>query len=214
MLNFLRWFRSVVTWLAEARHALLSIAVVAIAVSVVHLAGWSEPAIRLTGMSLQLLGVGTVAWGIAETRSLFGHASLMSAATLWIRRFPRYSPRVTLGYQRVQLQPIKGHAYGAAGPLPELNRTVEERLTAVGQAAEQLSGKIVGLQRKLEEHARSVEQALTQESSQRLHSIAGVLGRLETTATGGIHITAIGAVWLFVGVMFGTLSPELATLLK
>ena len=38
--------------------------------------------------------------------------------------------------------------------------------------------------------------------------------KLETTETGGIHVTAMGALWLFVGVTLSTASPEIAKWLQ
>ena len=39
-------------------------------------------------------------------------------------------------------------------------------------------------------------------------------GMLETTAIGGVHISAIGATWLFVGVVLSTAAPEIASWVK
>jgi len=37
---------------------------------------------------------------------------------------------------------------------------------------------------------------------------------LEATGTGGVHISAIGASWLFVGIILSTAAPEIAEFLK
>jgi hypothetical protein len=54
---------------------------------------------------------------------------------------------------------------------------------------------------KGEEHARQSE-------DNEIHK------KLEATGTGGVHISAIGASWLFVGVILSTAAVEIAELLK
>ncbi len=38
--------------------------------------------------------------------------------------------------------------------------------------------------------------------------------KLEATGTGGVHISAIGASWLFAGIILSTAATEIASLLK
>jgi len=52
-----------------------------------------------------------------------------------------------------------------------------------------------------EEHTRKIEDDAIRE-------------RLEATGTGGVHISAIGAAWLFVGVVLSTAAIEIANLLQ
>jgi hypothetical protein len=70
--------KAVWLWLVEARHAWLAGAVICAALFISFRPHTTESVIRLTGLILQLLGIGTVIWGISETRALFGHASLAS----------------------------------------------------------------------------------------------------------------------------------------
>ena len=62
--------KAVWPWLAEARHAWLPVAIIAVAFVVSLRPHTGEPVIRLTGLSLQLMGIATVNWGISETRAL------------------------------------------------------------------------------------------------------------------------------------------------
>jgi hypothetical protein len=75
-------------WLAEGKFVWLSLSVNIIALLVAIRPGASEPLIRLAGLFLQVLGIGTVIWGISETRALFGHPPIFRKATSWLRRFP------------------------------------------------------------------------------------------------------------------------------
>ena len=64
------WLRALGRWLVlDARQFWLAIVVAGGALLISLQPGTSEQFIRLTGMVLQLLGLGTVAWEIAETRA-------------------------------------------------------------------------------------------------------------------------------------------------
>ena len=63
-----RWLRALLSWLSEARHFWLAVVVVVVAMLLVARKGVTEPEIRIAGLVLQILGIGTVAWGIRETR--------------------------------------------------------------------------------------------------------------------------------------------------
>lgn len=70
------WLRAVWIWLAEQRFMWLALGVSVLALAVALRPGASEPAVRYTGLMLQLLGICTVVWGISETRALFGHPAI------------------------------------------------------------------------------------------------------------------------------------------
>ena len=66
------WLRALWNWLSELKHFWLAVAVTGIALLISLRPGTAECTIRLSGLALQILGIGTVAWGISETRALFG----------------------------------------------------------------------------------------------------------------------------------------------
>jgi hypothetical protein len=64
-----------------------------------------------------------------------------------------------------------------------------------------------------EEFQKSAD-AMKREENSRQEEDKAIREKLEATGTGGVHISAIGASWLFVGVILSTGSAELAVLLK
>lgn len=214
MNNFTRWIRAIGIWLSEAWHVWLAISVVALTFVAIHLAGWTEPALRLSGMVLQLFGVATVAWGISETRAQFGHPSLVATFLKWVARFPRYTLPVIHATFHINLDPLTMRAYGTVSPPPVQDNSLDARMVAIEGALAELRTQIVGLHQRVDEQSQKSAHLLTQESGERARAVANILARLEATATGGIHITAIGVLWFFFGVVLGTSSPELAAALK
>jgi len=201
-------------WLVEARHGWLSVAVIAVALVVSLRPHTAEPVIRLTGLVLQLLGIATVIWGISETRALFGHLSLMRKAAACLGQFPllRRDVTVAVGGTSMSTAMGKARAYGtlSAGPSP----TVESRLDALEKNVTRIHERISQTQAEMDEGFQRSADALKREEQSRSAEDAAIRAKLEATGTGGVHISAIGASWLFVGVILSTASAEIAALIK
>jgi len=206
--------RSIGAWLAEAKYVwvavLSSIGTLAVALH----SGASEPLIRLTGLVLQVLGIGTVVWGIAETRALFGHTPLFAAAKAWLGRFPLRNRNIVIGAAGLSMASSTGKARGHVTHGPGPNPTVETRLDALEKNIDALHERITSAQRELDEQSHKSKEELGAEAATRQTEDERTRKMLETTVTGGVHISAIGATWLFVGVVLSTAAPELAAWLK
>ena len=66
----------------------------------------------------------------------------------------------------------------------------------------------------MDEEFRKTAEALKNEEKTRQVEDNALHKKLEATGTGGVHISAIGASWLFVGVALSTASVEIAGFLK
>ena len=58
------------------------------------------------------------------------------------------------------------------------------------------------------------QEALDAQARQLSGQIDAVSKKIESTATGGVHVSAVGVVLLFVGTIFGGAAPELEKWLK
>ena len=205
-----RWLRAFLSWLWEARHVWLALVVVVVAMLLVARKGVTEPQIRIVGMVLQILGIGTVAWGIRETRVLFGRPDIFRLSRDWIRRFPVYGGRVVTGSVNITVPgatlQARGYVSAVAGP----NATVDARLEALERNLWYVNDRIDHIQAEMDQNARAQRQALEQEQQTRVKENQELSAKLEATETGGLHISAMGALWLFVGVTMSTAAPELA----
>ena len=92
MRRFLLWLQRFLHWLFV--EPWLSWVTLLVLVAVYYLR--SEPAFRITGGLFQLFGVGVVAWGIHQTRVLFGRPSIFTLSRQWLRRVPRFPKNITL----------------------------------------------------------------------------------------------------------------------
>jgi len=205
--------KALLPWLAEARYVWLALAVSIAALIVALRPGTSEPMIRLTGLALQILGIGTVTWGISETRALYGHKPLFAVARGWIERFPLRSRNIVLGAAGIASVNAFGHARGHMPHGTPPNPTVNDRLDALEKNIGALHDRIGATQKELDEEVSKLKTSVLDEAQQREQEDQTNRKLIEMTATGGVHISAIGAVWLFVGVILSTAGVEIAAAL-
>ena len=206
--------RSLVRWLAEGKYVWLAGGISAVALALALRPGSSEPLIRWTGLVLELLGIGTVVWGIADTRAFFGHTPVLTAAIAWIGRFPLTKKSIVLAATGIASATAVGNVraqvtYGAGS-----NPTVEARLDALDKSITAIHDRITRAEREMDEQFSKTKKNLATEILSRNVEDERTRKMLETTATGGVHISAIGAVWLFVGLVLSTAAPEVAAWLK
>lgn len=218
MKNLLIWLRAIGRWLSEARHAWLALGVIAMACEVVLiLVSWypvnGERIIRLTGLMLQLFGIGTVIWGINETRALFGHAPMLAIVPAWLKRFPRF-PKTITGTMLAPLSALHGSCSGHISIVSEIERTLDERVDALEKGLALTNEKIDYAKEHLKQEIAKTVSAIKQEEQLRSAEDRAIHKKLEATGTGGVHISLIGAIWLFVGVTLSTASPEISGWLK
>jgi hypothetical protein len=208
------WLRAILYWLFDARLFWFAIGVVIVSLLFVVRKGVPEPEVRLTGLALQILGIATVVWGIRETRTLFGRPDIFTLARNWFHKAPVYGGRVLPVSFDVTLPGIKGHFSGYVSSTTSLDATIEERVDILEKSIKHLNSRIDETQAEIDQNSRAQSTALEQERQERSKQDHTLSVTLEATETGGLHISAMGALWLFVGVTLSTASVEIAAWLK
>jgi hypothetical protein len=165
-------------------------------------------------MFMDMLGLFTVAWGVAETRKQFGHPSLFKVGIALLRRFPAFNRSITLAAsascQANSSSSARGYQTYGAGENPN----VESRLAAIEKNISAINERIDATQREMDTEFRNVKTSLSQESQNRASADQAISKQLEVTATGGVHISLMGVVWLFIGVVLTNASQEIANWLQ
>jgi hypothetical protein len=208
------WLKRVVSWIAKPRLAWLAVGVVIGAGIMALRPGATEHVIRWTGLFLQLLGIGTVIVGIEQTRRLFNHPSLLTIAGEWVKQFPPYKRNVVLGAAAgaLGLATAKARGYVTSNAPP--NSTIEERVASLERNVGHLNKRIDDVYDEFDKSLRHQTAALEQERQDRTAEETKIASKLETSGTGGLHVSAVGAIWLFVGVILSTGSTEIAKWLQ
>jgi hypothetical protein len=196
-------------WLWESRFFWLTV-MGAAGFPAAVLAWWPyEQVIRSAGLGLQLAGIGTVWWGIQETRNLFDHPTFLMQARAWLRRRPKYGGRsVAVGLSTGAVAISSGRA--AVWSHASADATLEQRIGMLEKNLLRVRDDLGGFQTKTEEDIRRQEQAMKQEQQARESADQEIREKLKATETGGLYISAMGALWLLVGVTMGTIPAELS----
>ena len=211
-MSLIRWVRALLRWIGEPRLFWLCAFVVVASVAFALFGGVSEPKIRIIGMLLQLCGIGTVVWGLRETRKLFRHPDFFEHLVEWLKRFPKYKPRAVsyeghISFPRIQVNGST-HAWQSAGP----EAPIEKRLGAVEANLLDLNQRLVQVQQRLDDETRKITSELHEERVLRKKEDEEARKKLELSQTGGLNISAMGLVWLLWGVILSTASTEIVKL--
>jgi hypothetical protein len=207
---FLLWLR--VFWIWAFRDPrLVWLTVSALAIAVFSVWWWrSEPAFRIAGMALQLLGLGTVAWGIRKTRALFGRPGMRRRFVEWWHRRPRRRHIVSASASiPMEFSTLSADAEVWSETSPD--DYIEVRLTALEKNLLEMRGRLQAFAQKTRTELSKHTDDISQESRVRSEADRAIGARLEETGVGGLDISVMGVVWLGAGVIMSSMSPELAT---
>jgi len=210
-----RKIKLVVYWLSEPKLLFLTILYLLLAFSWIRFFHYSEPSFRLSGLVLQILGIFTVALGILQTREQFGHDSYPKLFSAWIQRFPlKKSKPSFIEPEGIQASFSIGDAILHTVFKLDSNSPIQGQLLKIEKEILFLQKQIDNQSEKNQNEINNLCNKLTIEKNERTQSINQTLKIIESTNTGGIHISFIGTIWLLFGVIASTASPELSGFLN
>lgn len=206
---FTTWAQALFRWLAEVKYFLIAIGVTIVALRLTIRPGTTEPFVRLTGLVLQLLGVATVIWGISETRAMFGLSSTAVAVRSWLKRFPDIKREAIIANGNCRppksTVSLEGYTMDYAGR----DASIETRVEVLEKNLIHTNQRIDRTKSEFGNEVRNSKLALQSERLERTTEDQKIHAKLIATNTGGVHISVIGALWLFVGVTLSTASQEI-----
>lgn len=204
---YIRWL------LIEPRFLWLALFGVAAGVATPNWLGASEKAFRLSGMVLQLSGIITVVWGIISTRQFFGLPPVRDGLVSWWNRAPHKCRNIGAAAALVA-PPMFGEAHGFTSAPIDHTAPVDDRFRAVERNIAMLHERIGAVHADARKKHGDLEAKLS-ENAARIEEIrTGFDEDLRGFGTSGLHISAIGAAWLFLGTIMGSASQELAAWLR
>ncbi|MBI1396945.1 MAG: hypothetical protein GC151_13285 [Betaproteobacteria bacterium] len=201
-------------WVWEARYVWMTLAVILAAIAAILVPPISEVRIRITGLILQLFGIGTVVWGISETRAFFGHPTFSEKAKRWLERLPLLKQTTVVSAKGGAAIAFGGKVRVIAIDGAGENATIEQRVDALERNIKAIHDRISQELDESDSRFSKVEVRIESEVNSRKEQDAEVLKKLDGAGTGGMHISAIGACLLFVGVPLSTSSPEIYKFLQ
>jgi len=214
MSTMLSWIAAVFRWAWRARLAVAALVPVVAAAVAAFLVWPAEPTFRLSGLILQALGITTVGWGILKTRGFFGLPSVGQTIVRWFRSFPSIRARHIQGSGSAAQARATGSATGYvlsnAGPDP----TVERRVQVLEDNLRRTISRLDAHQVETDRRFASVSGEIKSSRETINQAVRDVTRRLDLSQTGGLYISAIGALWILMGVILATASVELDRLVR
>lgn len=211
--SLLRWTRNAIIWLAEPRLFWLMLSVLAAGLGAIAGLGWSEQAFRITGMTLEIFGLGTVALGISKTRKQFGRPSTISLSRQWISRFPTWPRNQVIALAGIASAGAVGSAHVLVADV-SANHTIEGRVDALEKKLEALDRRLTRARSEVDAQIRENTQSINEERGARTTGDDLLRKVIEEAEVGGLNLSAIGLVWLLAGLVLSTIPAELVRLMR
>lgn len=201
-------------WIARPRKAWLCVAVILVALLVTRFAtARPDDHLRYAGLVLQLVGVGTVAYLLRDKRVTFARKSLLSALREWAAARPRFRPRtVTLQVSGAAHAHATSHARLSVWRNVPRAAAMEERFAALEANLAELRTEHSETSSRLSRAQSRLSEDLTAERRERENADRASSEKLEKLGAAGLHIEAIGLIWLVTGIVLATIPAELAKL--
>jgi hypothetical protein len=201
-----RWFfwESRVGWLVILAFASVTLLIVPF---------WClERQIRILGMSLQLFGFGTVAWGLTKTRKQFNKPTFWQASLIWLKSRPRFKPQHhVISVAGLSVGAAFGRARATVGPGPDT--TLERRVEILEQNYESLFKEVGAIDDTLTRKAQELSDAIRTERAEREARDTRIEAQVTDAVAGGLPLDWVGVIYFFIGVIAGTASQEIAALM-
>ncbi len=175
--------------------------------------GTSEIEVRVSGLVLQLFGVGTVAYGLRTTRKMFGRPKPVTSLRAWLSRFPLWGQKpvtATATFWGEGSWSGRGHTWSKVDP----ESSIEARVGALTRNTEQLNTRLVAAENRLDSQVREHADALRREQQVRAEHDDALQAKLEAAETGGLYISLMGVICLFFGLLLTSVPKEIVQLFR
>jgi hypothetical protein len=171
--------------------------------------------VRYAGTALQVLGLATVAYGLSQTRQLFGRPSLRSNICGWFRKLAE----AFVAPKPVSLQVSNG-VIASVGLDAQLVRvageeaSLEHRVSVLEKNLNQLRDELNANKKEFQQKIKTIRERIDSETQERRTEDEQTAKRIEELAVGGIHLEIVGLWWLFFGIVGTSIPDEIAAVLR
>lgn len=171
-----------------------------------------ETRFRLTGLILEVLGIGTVVCGLIKNLKLFEHAHPLEIIPKWFKRFPKFGrPRTIVGSMNATLG-LSDSCYAIGIASLGQNTSIENRVDFLEKQNIQIFDQLHKNRIHFENEFKKLSDALNAERNERESVHKQAQHDLREFAVGDVYIELMGIIWLIIGAISATASTELAKL--
>lgn len=169
--------------------------------------GPSDLRLRSWGMVLQMIGVITVWIDLTSAARKFGEGGFFRSIVPWLREcFAR--PKTVTATVSGRLS-ISGSACGTTRRGINPMAPLQDRITALEDYVQQVDGDLGSLHKEFDKRIGALNTQVKAESASRESAVRVIHASLKEAATENVAILAFGVVWLAIGSVLTTFSPEI-----
>ena len=210
-MRLIQWLGAVASWFAEPRRLWLAPVVLVLLVAAPLVGGIAEAKVRWSGLALQVCGIATVAYGLRQTRRLFGRPPVRMLLREWLRRFPSWRTHVVRGRAAATASSSRGaRTRGTVWTTMDSSLSQLGLLQAIRKNVEGLNSRLLQLESQADASRRALTSEIDDERKTRSAADKEIRAKLEAAETGGLYISLVGLVSLLAGLLLTTLSGEIA----
>jgi len=213
MKSFLNRLKFLPAWLWEAKPFWIAIFGLGLALVPFCVLFQTEKALRLTGTALQVAGILAVVFDIWRTRRFFGYKPIHKLIVEWIKRFPLFGKNIIMVGTGIAHGSaiVSARGYVVQGAL---GNTVDQRLEAIAKNITLIHERIDKFQEEYDISIRDIKGEIKDGNNltERINQV--LQKKIEDVGAGGLKITAVGASWIFVGLILAGGSVEIQRLLE
>jgi hypothetical protein len=169
----------------------------------------AELRLSVVGMVLQLLGVGTVAIGIGQTRKLLKKPPILGGIWGHITGLFKKPQNIVLVAGTGELK-LTGGAVSATVAHGALTTSLEDRVKRLETELNTQAGRLTELKSQIQAEAAAREQAINGEQNARAEADRELRQVLEDVQTGGVLLTVAGLTWLVFGIVLTSVAHWLS----
>jgi len=172
-----------------------------------------EARVRFAGLILQLVGIGTVVYGIRRTRNLLRQPFRERALVTSRGELPAVF-RSRRAYVAPQANPsVAAQDAASSKPAGPKRTTRDERVAALEAKLLAAHDRIAQTQRRLDDEMRVRGRDDNWERTARQEADEQMWKALEEVSSGGLGLSGAGLLWLLLGVALSAAAEEVARLL-
>lgn len=160
---------------------------------------------QLTGFFLEILGMGTVVYGLNGTLKSFERIQILSMIREGLKRLPEFKNEICDAHINIAGGGFSSVLSANINSSPDSPIEIDERFTRLEEHINQMS-------KHIEQQNSNILTILASESRDRKLDYENVLQKLTRFAVEGITLELMGITWLIFGSFFATFSNELAKL--
>lgn len=171
----------------------------------------AEPTIRLTGMTLQLLGFFMSLWQLLELRKRLKLPNLLQGIRNYFNNFPKFNQRISISGGIAGISMVgKVNVSIIRNPKTKLS----EKVAQLGRDFERIEARLNELEDKHSLEINSLKKSMSDELQRLDAGIKDIENSVDDLFGGGTTLQFVGVVYFVIGLILASASVEISYMIQ